>query len=366
MKEIPAEGSIAEIPFPRLLFEIWTRERSGRLGLRKEAEERTLVFDKGRLLVARESFDEAEFLGALVRKKVLSSDQARQSERLAALENASLIKAVGELGLLSPIPLWNLLESFFVRQLFPLFDWDEGAYAFDSPDGLSASPRFGLLEVHDFILQGIRQMRNDRILERALPGLDEAIQVSAPYFLHLLKLEPYERYALNVLSESADLRTFLDRSELGTRENRKVLYAFACLGVLSGPALDGRPRPAGESPGFEHARILAALDEKCAYVFKYVSKEAGPIAQTILSKSLEEIKSFLGPMFRKIEILDDGRVEVDPALRQGVNVLSEEVFRQLVRGYDEILMAEILAVKKSLGPAHETAVVRNLEKIGCL
>jgi hypothetical protein len=49
-----------------------------------------------------------------------------------------------------------------------------------------------------------------------------------------------------------------------------------------------------------------------------------------------------------------------------VSHLPEELYRALLQGFEEILMAEVLAVKKSLGPAHETALVRALEKVGCL
>jgi hypothetical protein len=31
---------------------------------------------------------------------------------------------------------------------------------------------------------------------------------------------------------------------------------------------------------------------------------------------------------------------------------------------DEVLVAEVLAVKRTLGPAHESALVRSLDKVG--
>jgi hypothetical protein len=366
MKESPFEGSIAETPFPRILFEIWTRERTGRLRLRREDEERLLFFEKGRLSLARESFSEQAFLEVLVRKKVLLPEQAQASERLAALKGISLVKALGELGALSPIPLWNLVDSFFVRQLFVLFDWEEGTFDFDPTETLPAAARFGLVEVHDLILQGVRQMQNDRLLDRFLPAASDPIRVSAPYFLHLLDLEAHERYALNILGEVPNLQTFLARSELGTRESRKVLFAFACLGILGLPSGEATARPGAEGPVSEPRRLLDALNEKCAYIYKYVSKEAGPVAQTILEKALEEVKPGLGPLFQKTALCPDGRIEVDAAFRLGAGHLPAETLRRLLAGFDEILMAEVLAVRKTLGLAHETTLIKNLEKVGCV
>ena len=72
------------------------------------------------------------------------------------------------------------------------------------------------------------------------------------------------------------------------------------------------------------------------------------------------------PVFQKTRLLADGRVEIDPALEATASHLPEELYRTLLRGFDEILMSELLAVKKSLGPVHESALVRALEKVGCL
>ncbi|MBM3293443.1 MAG: DUF4388 domain-containing protein [Candidatus Aminicenantes bacterium] len=366
MKDAPFEGRLAEKPFPRLLFELWTRERSGRLRLRREDEERLLFFETGRLVLARESLDERGFLGALVRKKVLRPEQAESAGHLAALKGLSVVKAAGELGLLSPLPLWNLLESFFVRRLFILFGWEEGGFDFEPGPAPPAESRFGLLEVHDLILQGIRQMQNDRLIERFLPGPDDPIRVSVPYFLPLLALDPHERYALNLLGEVPSLRSFLSKSELGARESRKALYAFACLGVLGASLPKAGESPAAEAPASNPVRMLEALNEKSVCLFRYVSKEAGPVAQSILGKALDDLKPGLGPLFQSLALLPDGRIEVDPSLKLGNGRLSAEIIRKIQRGFDDILMAEVLAVRKSLGPAHEAAVVRNMEKAGCV
>jgi hypothetical protein len=365
-KDGPFEGGLAETPFPRLLFDLWRQERSGRLLLRSEENERALFFDKGQVILARESIAPKEFVSVLVRKKILTEEQAGRTERLSEAQNISPIKALSELGLLSPVPLWSLLESFFIRRLFALFDREDGHYVFEPEAALPGGSRLGQLSTPDLLLQGIRQMHNDGLIVRFLPNEEEPIRVTTPFFLSLLNFEPPERYALQILGDAASLRRFQERSELGTRENRKILFAFACLGILApadpGPAVRGEAGP----PGAEQGRILEALNEKCAFIYKFVSKEIGPVAGSVLSRALDEIKPALGPMFQKMALQYDGRVEVDAALRLSIERLPEDVFRTIIQGYDEILMAEVLAVKKTLGAAQETALVRNLEKTGCV
>jgi hypothetical protein len=364
-KEGPFLGTLAETPFPRLLFELWRQERSGRLQVRSGKGERALHFDKGQLLVTQDAAEGKDFLAALIRKKVLTPEQAERAERLADARKITLIKSLSELGLMSPIPLWSLAESFFVRRLYPLFDLEDGEYVLDSEFVLPGGQRFNRLQTTDYVLEGIRQMHNDGLIARALPGEEEAIRTSAPYYLPLLKFEAPERYALQLLSGACSIRRFQEWSELGARENRRILFAFRCLGILS-PA-ESRTADLGPqaSPGVEQGRILEALNEKCAFIYKFVSKEIGPVAGSVLNRALDEVRPSLGPMFQKMALQYDGRVEVDAALRLSVEHLPEEVFRTIVQGYDEILTAEVLAVRKTLGPAQETVLVRSLEKIGC-
>jgi len=364
-KERPLEGSLADIPFPRLLHDLWRQERTGRLAVRSEKGERIVFFDKGHLLVAQSGSDPKDFLTALVRKKVLSAEQAARVERTSSGQNLSVLKALGELGLLGPIPLWSLAESFFARRMFTLFDREDGEYSFDPEAVLAGGHRLGRLQTPDLILEGIRQMHNDAMIARRLPSEEEPIRVSAPFFLPLLKFEPPERYALQILSGAPSLRRFQERSELGARESRKILFAFLCLGILAPAEPSAAKKTPAVSPGAEQGRILEALNEKCAFIFKFVSKEIGPVAVTVLNRALDEIRPSLGPLFQKMALQFDGKVEVDAALRLSVEHLPEDVFRTIVRGYDEILTAEVLAVRKTLGPGQETALVRNLEKIGC-
>jgi len=366
MKEIAFSGTLAETPFPQVLFKIWQNERSGRLRLQKGPEERSLYFDKGHIVVENETFSDSDFLAALVKKKVIEPEEGEACRRFAQEHGASLIKALSELGLISPQLLWKLIESFFARQLFSLFDLPRGDFFFEPGDQVQDHHRFGLLQTHAFILQGVRRMQNSWIMEQFLPAEDRAIQVSAPYFLHLLNLEAHEKYALEILGNASTLKSFYDRSELGKKESQKILFAFFNLGIASVVDKNQKAKATAECFAFDPGKIQESFDEKCAAIYKYVSKELGLVAQNVLNKCLEEIRPSLGPLFQKMQLLPDGRIEVDAAVKMSVNHLAEDLFKNLVKGYEEILMAEVLAVKKSLGNVHESALVKNLEKVGCL
>ena len=366
MKDCLLEGSLVETPFPRLLFILWQREATGRLRIRLGSAETEIHFDKGRVVIDKGSFPEKDFFRTLVRKRVLAADDARRCEKRAADDGISRLRAIGELGLVPPLPLWNLMESFFVRRMFPLFARVGGPFAYEPGVPLSDGERLGLLATPDLILQGVRQIQEGALIDRLLPEETDPIYVAAPPFLHHLPLEAHERYALALLQRSPHLKAFTERSELGRAQSRKVLFALACLDILTSPERAPKGRPTGDGIAADAPAVLEALNEKCAFVHKYTAKQIGPLAHTILGNSLEEARAHLGPVFQKMKLLADGRIAVDPALEATASHLPEDLYRTLLQGFDEILASEVLAVKKALGPAHEAALVRAMEKVGCL
>ena len=359
-----SEGTFGETPFARVLFDLWDGGKTGRFEVRAGDAARTLHLLNGDVVVEHEGLAEKEFLAALAKKKVLTAEQVRQCAREAKTGGHSLLKALSETGLLSPLPLWNLLESYYARRIFPQFDLDEGGWAFQPGDGLPVRDRLGTIPTQDLIVQGIRQVRNAALIERFLPDDAAPIRVGAPARLHRIAWEPHERYALQVLGSVPNLRAFHEACEIGRREARKTLFAFLCLGILT--AAEARPKArSGNGPEAMNAgRAFEVLSEKCAFVYKYLTKEIGPLGRTMIARSLEEAQPGLGPLFQKMVLLPDGRVASDTAVSHNAGHLPGELTRALLRGYEEILVSEVLAVKKALGPRHETALVKALEKIG--
>jgi hypothetical protein len=93
----PLSGTLAETPFARILFDLWRQEKTGGLRIVRAGVARTLFFEKGQAVVARDIIAEPDFLAALVRKKVLEPDQAKEIELYAELQEFSLVKSIGDL-----------------------------------------------------------------------------------------------------------------------------------------------------------------------------------------------------------------------------------------------------------------------------
>lgn len=363
MEKMWLHGELADISFSPLLFHIWKAEKSGRLHLKKSSDEKILDFFEGIVVLTKSSLSEKDFLKDLIRTKYLSPDQASQSEAHAAQKRCSLLKALMELYIFPPAQLWKHIELFFKSQYFPVFDWAKAEYYFDTAYIPPESDILLSIDSPEFILQGVRQMENFILIQSHLPSEDKQIQLLLAEHDKQPKLEPPEKYLLQIIKKHKKLKEVYSLSELGKKESRKIIYGFLSAGIVGLFKQSGKSPSTQDFSQAEIRRISENFHAKCVYIFKYLSKEAGPVAANVLEKCLEDIKPYLPSSFQNISLGPDGRVEVFLPLK--TSFLFDDIgFKQIfLRGLNEILAAEVLAVKKTLGNGHESSLVKNLDKI---
>jgi hypothetical protein len=161
---------------------------------------------------------------------------------------------------------------------------------------------------------------------------------------------------LRLLAEPRPLQDVYALSELSRKETQRILYACLCLGIAGSPGAEAQSRSTPDVSLMENEKTLAAFREKCLCVYKYMSKEIGPVAANLVGKCLEEVNAWLGPNLPKVELHPDGSFEVKATLR-----LNHDLFLSVI---EELLAAEVLLVKRSLGSEHEAALIKALEKAG--
>lgn len=363
MEENSLQGNIAQIPFPHLLFEIWQKEKSGHLRIQKDRVEKRLSFEKGNIVIERESFPEIDFLKTLVEKKIIGVPEHKKCEDYASQNKTSLLRALIELDIFSASGLWKLIEDFFKADFFSFFDLSKAVFLFNPEPLPRQCPLLSCIQTLPLILEGVRQMRNFELIEAFLPDCTEILQILSPYYLNLISLEPHEKYLLSALDNNS-LKNIYHSSEIGKKESQKIVFALLSLGLVGASGEKNRNKRLTEFSSAELDKILSAFNDKCSYIYKYISKEIGPVALNVLEKCLDEIKAHLGPLFQKIELSPDGTIEMKSILRTNTTLSNLEKEKNFIRGLNEILAAEVLTVKKTLGNDHERALVKNLEKIG--
>jgi len=112
------------------------------------------------------------------------------------------------------------------------------------------------------------------------------------------------------------------------------------------------------------AAVLRCFNDKFSYIFKYLSKELGPVAFNVIEKCWQETKPHLSPLWQKSKITASGQLDPGGLLKTNLVYTKDKIQADLIRDLNQILVAEVLAIKKNLGSNHETILLRNLDKIG--
>jgi hypothetical protein len=365
MVEPVRRGNLSQTPFARLLAELWKDEATGTLAVRRPGGRKVFSFENGGLVLDRATLPEKDFLQSLLTSGATDLINLARVEDHAQRNGAGVVRALLELRLLEPGRLWALMEGFVKEDTYPLFDLEDGEFEF-SP-GASPGGRVYIrnIFVPSIILEGVRRMANEDLIARSLPPESETVQSLDPYFLDLMELAPHEKYLLDALGSPRPLAELLETSELGRRETARLLFVFFSLGLAG----TRTPKPkTGRLPVemslADMDKVFGLFNAKCSYIFKYISKEIGPVALSVIGNSLEDVRSRLDPAFQGLELKADGRIELKTFLKTSMNLISDDSRRSLLRSMDEILVAEVLAVKRTLGSSHESVLVKSLERIG--
>jgi hypothetical protein len=357
-------GDLAVSPMPQLLSSIWEKRLSGALRIFREGAEKILCFSKGELVLAEGFFSAEGWQRRLMSSHILNALQTEDCLNYARQNGVSFSRALIEREILPAARLWEMLGDFWIEDILPVFDWTPANYAFEPGEDVPGDKIYTSVSTQKFILYGIRRMKNFGLIESGLPAETESIRALAPASGDLIKLDPHEKHILQILHQSPRLSELYALSQAGKRETQKVVFALIHLGLAGLTQAKSKPKPPVELSSSGLEKMWSEFNDKCSYIYKYISKEIGPVALSVLEKALDDVRARLAPPLQGLELGADGRIEFKPFPLMSLNVFNEESRKNFTRILNEILVAEVLAVKKTLGNAHEAAVVRNLEKIG--
>ena len=354
----------SDILFAQLLFSIWQIKKSGCLLVKKGPIKKSIYFKKGKIIIGEKTFGKKNFLKTLTQKKSLNSAIQKEIELIAEKKRKAWIKALIELEGLSPTLVWDLMEDYSKSDLFPLFDWYPFKHSFDSEQLPQEFEILFQIPALDFILEGIRQMKNYDLIQTQILPVEMEIQILSPSYLNQIHLESPEGYLLHLIASQKKLKNIYNLSELGKEESQKIIYGFICLGIVGPPPEKGQGSSAQKIFLTDLSRIHKIFNIKCSYIFKYISKEIGPVALNVLEKCIEEITPYLSPLMQSIGLDTEGKIRPATLQKTNFSCLNVKDKQNLLRDWNEILTAEILAVKKTLGNDHESTLVKSLERIG--
>lgn len=350
--------------FPQILFAVWESKTTGRLLIKTDSTEKILILKSGNIAIEKDNFEEHIFLKHLIKKKILDNLSAKKCEEQAAKKKISPLTALLDLGILSPQHMWKNMEVFTKQELFPLFDQFPLAYTLISEKMPSDPAVLFTIPTLLLIREGIYRMKNIKLIDTLISRESEDFQKLTPDHMDQIDLEPFEEYLIRTAGEKKDLQSLVSTSTLGRKNTKKALLNLFCLGIL-GPSPMATPnKPLQEFSAAELQKILDTFNAKCSYIYKSVSKELGPVALNLMEKSIEDIKPNLSQHFQKTRLGNNGKIDMQSVLKTNIILSDRDTIPLIIKSLNEILAAEILTVKKTLGGEFESTLIKNLETIG--
>ena len=164
--------------------------------------------------------------------------------------------------------------------------WEEGQFHFEEST-LPEKERITVdLDIASLILAGIRRV--DANGRGARPAIPEGTLVlerggrDAPPRL----LEPYEEHVLELIDGERSVLEICRESEIGDNETLKVLYALISSGIVRVKGKKVRTLDQDFVPEDTLYSVMNSFNQMYGYVFRYMVREVGPIAENVLEKYL--------------------------------------------------------------------------------
>jgi tetratricopeptide (TPR) repeat protein len=226
-------GSLARIALPEVLKTIALHELSGCLEVTSGRNVRTVYFDRGFIVFAA-SNSKSDRLGQCL----LDAGKITEHELDLA---ASLMKgkrrigeAIVEAGYLSQDELGRELANQARKIATSLFAVDEGMYRFEQKEcPIPLELRLGL-SLYRIQLEGIRLMKNGKLIGGALPSPKSQVRLSKcpPFSFEEVRFVPVELLIMEAAQKGRSLEGIVERAGKGRGTVLRAVYGLLSAGIL--------------------------------------------------------------------------------------------------------------------------------------
>jgi hypothetical protein len=215
----------------------------------------------------------------------------------------------------------------------------------------------------ELVVEGIRRIKNTKVLDNRFSSSDVILLRVEPQ-PELIRLEPFERHVLSLVNGYRSTQEICRDSEIGNDETMKVLYMLLSIGYikLRGSAMTV-PLDPKQMTSDEAAAIIGNYNRMYSYLYRYMLREVGPITEHVLNKYLLELSETNASVLKGVSLKKDGTLDSSVIQANLTSLSSENQKYSLVSTLNEVLYSSILAVKRTLGPEHESRVIETLKDI---
>lgn len=352
------EGSLADLPLPEILQHLREASATGVLTLVSGGARKALYLRGGRVVFATSNLPNDRLGEILIREGKITAEEYEESIK-AISKGKRQGKALVEMGALTPKDLWEGVQFQVQEIVYSVFAWDEGSFHFEESTTPEKERITVDLDAQDLVLAGIRRVDAGGRVQGRFPDGNVVLERVAGG--STLALERWEEHVLKLVDGERSVTEVCVESEIGDAETLKTLYALSAVGLLRAKGKKVRTLDQDFVPEDTTWSVVASFNRMYAHVFAHLLREVGPIAENVLEKYLGALRESQKGVFAGARLQKDGTLD-SALVERNLSKLAEPDRRpRLVEALNELLYAELLAVKRTLGPEHEAAIIKALK-----
>lgn len=166
------EGDISRIQLPDVLSFISMIRRTGKLALRQNQFERTIIWKDGDIVFATSNSPEHSLGQFLLRNGKITQQQYDDSKRRVT-PHMRHGKILVQMGAISPKDLWWGVKNQALEIIYSLFSWKEGRFTFaEAAEELTSEKIVLQLNTSSVIMEGIRRLDEGARIREKINSLD--------------------------------------------------------------------------------------------------------------------------------------------------------------------------------------------------
>ncbi|MCP4217970.1 MAG: DUF4388 domain-containing protein [bacterium] len=372
-EQFAAIGDLREGDIFSILFHIYRNSISGLLVITTENYEKQMVFEDRKVIFAQSDLISDSFGDYLQGNRLIDEPKYREILGYMSENSKRFGRSAIELGHLDYDQIWHMIPEHLKSIVYSFFTMTSGKYQVVEDYEKNVENIVLDIDIVDLILMGIREFKSEEFLRQRFASI-KYLYVSNAKLLTRMSLKPYELHVFDLVKRDSKLEDIIKRSELLEVDTLKLLYLFLTLDIISVKRQATReiksdawipPRNVVGSTTFtSFDEALRHYNLKYEFIYKTLCKEIGPIALSLLFKSIEDIIDNLPPYLQKAQLNSDGKLEVESILKALWYHDYEKHVGAFLRGLEEILYTEMYAVKRHLGTEYEQQVLKWINAAG--
>ena len=341
-------GSLARVALPEILKRIALNELSGSLEASSGKTARTIYFDRG-FVVFTASTSKKDRLGqCLIEAGRVTEHELELAARLMSTRGRRIGQAIVAAGLLTEDELGRELAQQARRIATAIYALKKGMYRFEQQECPIPMDLRLSLSMYRLQLEGIRKMKNGKLVVESLPPLQEVVRMSKcpPFSFEDVHFMPIELLVMEAAQKERELRAIVRRVGRGPDEVLRAAYGLLSAGILErvDPDEPEIPLKVQEETG---TFLLSTLDDdddvevdnvRQEVLLEYESSEHAPAEKLLGVKADASEEAVRSAFADKQAQWDEKQKELDNESTLCLKV--EEIKRRLERAKAAMLEAE--------------------------